>query len=44
MYNGVAELGGVLRVMLVTASLTVTRDAMIHLLALLQAHPVDYGM
>ena len=24
--------------------LTVTRDAMIHLLALLQAHPVDYGM
>ena len=44
LYNGVAELGGVLRVMLVTASLTVTRDAMIHLLALLQAHPVDYGM
>ena len=33
--------------MLVTSSLTVTRDAMIHLLALLQcnqAHPVDYGM
>ena len=41
------DLGAVMRVMLVTASLTVTRDAMIHLLAALQcnqAHPADYGM
>ena len=41
------DLGAVMRVMSVTASLTVTRDAMIRLLAALQcnqAHPVDYGM
>ena len=47
LYNGAERGGGVMRVMLVTASLTVTRDAMIHLLALLQcnqAHPADYGM
>ena len=46
LYNEAGRGGGVMRVMLVTASLTVTRDAMIHLLALLcnQAHPADYGM
>ena len=46
LYNGVAERdgGGVMRVMLVTASLTVTRDAMIHLLALLCNQAQDYGM
>ena len=45
LYNGAERGGGVMRVMLVTASLTVTRDAMIHLLALLcnQARP-EYGM
>ena len=45
LYNEAERGGGVMRVMLVTASLTVTRDAMIHLLALLcnQAHP-EYGM
>ena len=39
------DLGAVMRVMLVTASLTVTRDAMIHLLALLQCNQArHYGM
>ena len=48
LYNGAERGGEVMRVMLVTASLTaVTSDAMIHLLAALQcnqARPADYGM
>ena len=47
LYNGAERGGGrVMRVMLVTASLTVTRDAMIHLQALLQCNQArpDYGM
>ena len=46
LYNRAERGGGVMRVMLVTASLTVTRDAMIHLLALLQCNQArpEYGM